>query len=239
MDFNIGEVVNRTVKTTQRNIGVFIGLSAILVGAPAFFIGLFQSDPANVSGTLAIAGIVAMLVNFVTTYILQGAIIRGAIVDFNGGRANFADCMQTGLRHAAALFGIAILITFGVMIGMVALIVPGIIVAIMWAVAVPVRIVEDTGIMASLRRSRELTKGARWNLFWLFLIYVVVSMVVSMVSAVPFAFAAESPILLAFLNVVITVILSVIGAVGVSAVYYELRSKKEGIGAEQLASVFD
>jgi hypothetical protein len=239
MNFSIGDVVNRTLGSTQRNFGIFFALSAILVGAPAFFVGLMQGDPAGASGALAVAGVVAMIVNLVTAYILQGAITRGAIVDFNGGRANFGDCLRTGVRHAAPLFAIAILITIGVMLGMVLLVVPGIILSIMWAVAVPAHVVENVGITGSLGRSRELTKGARWKLFWLFLIFFVVAIGLTMVATVPMSFLAGSPLVFALFNVVVTILISVIGAVGASAIYFELRSKKEGVGAEQLAKVFD
>lgn len=239
MNFSIGDVVNRTLSSTRRNFGVFFALSAILVGVPAFFIGLFQGEPTNVSGMLVVTGIVAALVNIVTAYILQGAIIRGAIVDFNGGKASFADCFQTGIRHAAPLFAIALLIALGVMLGLVALVVPGIILSLMWAVAVPAHVVENVGITASLRRSRELTKGARWKIFWLFAVFLVIYFVVSMVAVVPFSFLSGSPIIFALSNVVLTILLSVISAVGVAASYFELRSKKEGVGAEQLAKVFD
>jgi uncharacterized membrane protein len=239
MNFSIGDVVNRTLGSTQRNFGVFFALSAILVGAPAFVLGLAQGDPTAASGALAIASGVALLVNLVTAYILQGAITRGAIVDFNGGRANFGDCLRTGVRHAAPLFAIAILISIGTMLGVVLLVVPGIILAIMWAVAVPAHVVENVGITRSLGRSRELTKGARWKLFWLFLVFAVVAVLVTMVATVPMSFLAGSPLIFALFNVVVTMLISVIGAVGASAIYYELRSKKEGVGAEQLAKVFD
>ncbi len=47
---------------------------------------------------------------------------------------------------------------------MLALLVPGFILLIMWFVAIPVCVVEQRGSWASMQRSAELTKGHRWKI---------------------------------------------------------------------------
>ena len=239
MEFQISEVVSRTFGALTRNFGVFFALSAALVGIPAFLIGLMDLE----SGAFAVAGIIGGLISFITTYILQGALIHGAVVDFNGGRASFRDCLSTGVKHFLPLLAIAILMALGVWAGMILLIIPGVILAIMWVVAVPARVVENTDIMESFGRSRELTKGSRWGILGLGIIYLIVYVLVTVIVMVPVGIFAGSAgaggFFIGFLNALATIVASMIGAAGVSALYFELRKSKEGIGAEALAAAFD
>jgi hypothetical protein len=252
MDFQVGDVVNRTFGAISRNFVTFFLLSGLLVGVPALIIGYAQIGMiTGGSGMLALLG-VAFIVNLATTYLLQGALIHGAILDFNGQRASFGDCLSTGLKHTLPLIAIAILMGLGVMLGMLLLIIPGIILSIMWAVAIPARVVENTGITESLSRSSELTQNNRWKIFGLFIIYLVIATVITMIVMLPLgAFGANAPaesepfgiaqasIAAVLFDVVATVLTAVVGAAGVSAIYFELRKAKEGVGAETLAKVFE
>ncbi len=44
-------------------------------------------------------------------------------------------------------------------------------------VAVPVCVIEKQGVIASLSRSRALTKGYRWQIFGLFLLVMVIGFI--------------------------------------------------------------
>ncbi|MEM8986180.1 MAG: hypothetical protein AAGC95_05600 [Pseudomonadota bacterium] len=241
MDFQISNVVKMTLDTTMRNIAVFSMLAALLVGAPIFLLGLLElgADPLS----FGVIAAISTIVNIVATYILQGAIIHGAVNDFNGRPAQFNESLATGLRHAVALFIIAILMTIGLALGFMLLIVPGVILAVMWAVAIPARVIENAGVIGSFGRSRELTKGFRWKIFLLYLIIIIATILIGVVVLIPAVVFSAIPGLSSLaelvLSVIATIISSVLGAVGASALYFELRRVKEGIGAEQLASVFE
>jgi uncharacterized membrane protein len=58
---------------------------------------------------------------------------------------------------------------------MVLLIVPGLILYTMWFVGFPACVVERLGPWTSLRRSRELTKGYRWKVLALALLFPVLN----------------------------------------------------------------
>ncbi len=57
---------------------------------------------------------------------------------------------------------------------MVLLVVPGIIVALMWSFVTPVLVVERTGLIDTFQRSRDLTRGHRWALLGLIVVYSLV-----------------------------------------------------------------
>ncbi|MEM9495833.1 MAG: hypothetical protein AAGA09_07505 [Pseudomonadota bacterium] len=245
MDFRVGDVVNRTFGTITRNISTFLLLAFLLVGIPNFVVafaqfGMMESNPGGAAAVM-IAG---TIVSIVTAYTLQGALIHGAVVDFNGAKASLGESFSTGLNHLLPIVGIAILMTLGIMAGMLLLVVPGIILAIMWVVAVPAQVVENKGIGASFSRSRELTKGGRWKIFGLFLIFMVLISALSMIAVMPVAAIAAGGgsgaiFVGALVQGVTQALTAVVGATGVAALYFELRKAKEGIGAEALAAVFE
>ena len=55
--------------------------------------------------------------------------------------------------------------TFAVLGGLTLLVIPGICLAVMWYVCVPVIVIERAGPLAALGRSRELIRGYGWSVF--------------------------------------------------------------------------
>lgn len=254
MDFDIGDVVNRTFGAISRNFVTFFLLSAVLVGVPTLTIGFVQLGVSVGDGSafLTLLGL-AFIVNLAAAYVLQGALIHGAVVDFNGKKASFGDCLSTGLKHMLPLIAIAILMWLGIMLGMLLLIVPGVILSLMWIVAIPARVIENVGIFQAFGRSRDLTRNNRWKILGLFVMYMIIATVISMIVMIPagvFAPAAppseadpfglgQTSVAYVLFNVISNVLSAVVSATGVSAIYYELRKSKEGVGAEALAKVFE
>jgi hypothetical protein len=112
---------------------------------------------------------------------------------------------------------------------------------------VPVRVVENTGIGESFGRSRALTKGNRMKIFGLFLLFMVVVILFSVVlgaivgvgSVAASGGVATGGLLFHVLEWFINVAVIALGAAGVASIYYELRTVKEGIAPQQLAAAFD
>ncbi len=98
-------------------------------------------------------------------------------------------------------------------------------------------------------RSADLTRRHRWSILGLAVAYVLLSIVVGAViggiigGVIGAAPGVSSPGRLVGLQVVISLVLQpvqiLLATAGIASVYYELRSIKEGIGPEALASVFD
>lgn len=247
-DFVIGRVVSRTFGTIGRNAGTFFVLAAIAaipnflmrfaIGAPTAF------DPAHMGSWLGrIYG--SLLLYMAVWAVLQAALVHGTVADLNGRKASLSDCLQTGLKSALPVIGISILATLGMALGFIALIVPGIILALAWVVAVPVKVVEKLPVFKCFGRSAALTKGHRGAIFVLAILWWVIAFVLSMlvgvvagVGMLAGAAALQSNTYMV-LGSILGIFTSTVSATGVAAVYYELRSIKEGIGPEQLASVFD
>jgi hypothetical protein len=163
----------------------------------------------------------------------------------NGRAASLGACLTTGLRYCLPLIGLMLLMWLAVGFGFLLLIVPGAMMAVAWAVAIPALVVERTGVFGAFSRSADLTRGRRWAVFGLLLLYFILSEVVRQVLVnlygAVFAAANQQAALLHQLpvNGVVQVSFSVIASAGMAAIYYELRAIREGVGPEALAAVFD
>jgi hypothetical protein len=251
--FDIGRVVNRAIGVIGRNALPFFLASLIcnlpyilMIGVAGAFPGgttaIFQNPGAALGtlGLLFLAGIGWL----VGAFVLQAALTYGTVADLNGKRAGFADSLMTGLSEFLPLLGLALLAGLGIFGGYILLVVPGVMLAVAWSVIVPVRIVERLPVMDCFGRSAALTRGHRWSVFGLMVIYVIASFAISfgtglVVGAVGALTGVGATVISLAAGSVGRLIASVILSVGTASIYYELRSNKEGIGPEQLAAVFD
>ena len=129
---------------------------------------------------MLVAGI-SFIVVMIGSILLQGALIFGAVADFNGRKAPFNECMSVALRYFLPLLGLGILVGLGMILGFMLLIIPGIFIALGWSIAAPVLIVEGKGITDSISRSWELTKGYKRWILLLVIILIVISTIISAV----------------------------------------------------------
>jgi hypothetical protein len=251
--FDFGRVVGQTFSLIGRNFVLFFLMALIFVGIPQF--GLLYAQ----SYVLANQGITGMwqitlfgaLITMVTAYILQGALTRAAADDLSGAGVKFGAALGDGLRYFFPLFIVAILVTLGIWIGLILLIIPGIILALRWSITAPIVVIERDGPTKSMGRSAELTEGHRWAIFGLFLLYFVLAYASQIIVGAVFgAFGAAnggSPfgtldvfgLTLMGVSAAVAALISLISTTGTAALYFELRRVKEGIGVEQIASVFD
>jgi len=256
-EFRMGRVVSRLFDALLANPVPFLALTALLT-IPSLLLSLYvtsnvtQAMGMNPAGGIAPGGTgrffemsaLSGLVYLVFTFLLQAALTQGTIMWLNGDKPSFGQSLSVAVKNFLPLVAIAILTGLGFMLGMILLIIPGIILAMMWSVTVPVRVVEGAGITESFGRSRALTKGYRGRIFLLFLAYFVVAVVLGFavrpllgVALVPKP-GDISPMYI-IVDWVVRVVLTSITAVGVTSIYYELRLVKEGIGAQQMAEAFD
>ncbi|GGB65395.1 hypothetical protein [Blastomonas aquatica] len=240
-DFSISNVFSNTFGVIARNAPLFLGLSLIIVGAPQLLIGLLftpdASDPmALMANPAAIfTSMIGYIVFLFLSIVLQAALIVASANDLAGKPVNFGECVNRAVAKLFPLIGLGIVVAFGVTIGFLFLIVPGVILYLMWMVAVPVLMVENLGVFESLSRSSALTKGARWKLLGLIVVFFIFSMIIAIPIGV---LSLLSPSLTVVSSALLSAISAAVGAAGIAAVYIELRGSKEGTSSDQLASVF-
>lgn len=264
--FEVGRVISGTFGVIGRNFIPFAVLAVILGGLPRLVITLVQlrfidniSGPSpmpNFSPSAIGGWIVGALAMMVAGFVLQAAIVHATVADLNGRRVAIGESLKVGLRNCLPLIALAILMGLGLILGFALLFVPGVILAVMWSVAVPAKVVEKIGVTEAFTRSSDLTRGRRWPVFGLILIYVVAAWILEMVimaAVAPFTLFKGLPSSNAavegFMNTInmtqliampiVATISTLFRTAGGAALYFELRGSREGVGAEALASVFD
>lgn len=247
--FDLGRVIQHTFAAISRNAAVFFGAAVVLVGAPSVLLAFGQQSLMTASDVAA-SGILLMLVgwilNLVGVFLLQGMVVKVAVNGFNGKSTSFSQAFDVGVKMFLPLLGLAIVAGVATGLGYILLIVPGLILSVLWSVAAPTVVVEKRGVFESLQRSRDLTRGHRWSVFGLLVLYAVASWLISLLIgglsvATGGSFMTGTPNIWVNLlaGPLVSILSSVIASAGVAALYYELRTAKEGAGAEVLASVFD
>jgi hypothetical protein len=232
-NFRVGRVLSHTMTVLSHRfltffIVSFVAFVPIIVLQKAT--ASAERDPAQ---ALTMVGVsLAMLVLMLVLNMLSSAVIlHGAFQDMRNRPVSLAESLKVGLRRFLPLMGLAFLVALLMVIGLIFLIIPGLFLYTIWFVSVAACVVERTGAWASMRRSRELTKGHRWKVFG------IVLLLNPLLQLVLTAAGGET------LATIGTAIWTAIGAsfssVIIAVTYYELRAAKEGIDIEQIASVFD
>jgi len=256
---DIGRVISGTFQVIGRNFVTFTVLGFLLAGLPTGILSYFQAmmlsgqTEAMAAGTFNFSPAYftsigyGVLVALITTAILQGALIYATVQDLNGQKPQIGEALATGLRNFLPLLIVSILFGLAVLGGFILLIVPGIMIACAWCVAVPSLVADRTGIFGAFSRSAELTRGNRWRIFGLFAVIWVLLLVLGLVIGSVTAAAmigggdpvavALSPLNIA-MSVIQQTISAVIGAAVFAVLYVELRRTREGAGPQWLAEIF-
>jgi hypothetical protein len=163
---------------------------------------------------------------------------------------SFAGIKGRILYLALIMIGVGI----GIGIGLVLLIVPGIIFALMWALTIPVAVLEDKGLSDATSRSSELTKGSRGRIFMIYFLYLVLLYIVILLWETPMLaaiglfthghrLATGLPIWTQVAFPVCTFLsaclVSPLLTIALSLVYYDQRVRKEAFDLQLMMSTLD
>lgn len=254
--FDFGRVVSNTFRVVGANLRELSILALLLAGLPAAVmrwgqVAMTGSLDGTDAGTpnfavglpLFAIGVLTLMIGSV---LLQAATIRVTVGTLNGDRPSAFKELGRSYGLILPLIGLAIVMSFAIGLGMVLLIVPGVILSVIWIVATPAYVMERPGVSGALSRSRNLTRGHRWPIFGLSVIYFVAYFVMSAVLGGIFVAVAmiagdinDMQVGSTIANALLGAISGVVTSAGISSIYYELRMIKEGVGAAQLAAVFD
>ena len=242
--FLVGSILKRGLGILFRNIVSFGLLSLVLISPP--YIYQLAVDPQTYLGEPESTGLgpFAQIIVTLLTYLVTAALVYGTFQELRGRHASLSDCVSRGLAVMFPVIGVAFLVGLVIGLAMLLFVIPGLIVwTILW-VAIPAAVVERPGVSASLRRSAELTKGYRWQIFGLIVITVVLTLVAAFVlGAIGGVVGAVVGIADLTLNMLAELMGTAVGtalsAVVVAVGYHDLRVVKEGVDVEQIAAVFD
>lgn len=194
---------------------------------------------------------VLWILNFVGFCWLSAGVTYAVVSDLRGQRASTSEIFGRSLASVPRLlllFLIIGIISLGVALLMLIpflgfFLAVGISVwlyVIYW-VALPAVVVEKSGPIISMGRSKTLAKGHRWQVMGVLAVWIVVLFVVGVLTEVVLVSLPSSlgsAILAGAASLIDTVVLAM-GASLAAVGYHDLRVVKEGVGSEEIARVFD
>ncbi len=244
---DLGEVLGSTFRILNKSfpklfaIGLllYVPYFAIEIMYPGFLDpdpALAESDPLRfVQGFASAMGLNAVLGQLLTATVCYEALQR-----LRGRRATIQRSLSVGLQRLFPVLMMLFVMFWPVLFAMFLLIFPAIMLMMRWWVAVPVCVIERRGIMECLKRSSELTRGNRWQVFAISIIGVLIGFSSAFPIGIAKEFVGDSAARqgLSIALVAVTAALAVFQGILVSVTYSELRTKKEGTTSDELLEIF-
>jgi hypothetical protein len=100
---------------------------------------------------------------------------------------SLGETVRAATPYLGAVAGASILAGIAITIGLILIIVPGLYLITIWAVIVPVIVLEQSGVMASFGRSHELVRGRGWHVFGTLVLTWLILLAVNLILGVIFA----------------------------------------------------
>lgn len=236
---DLGRVTHEALRVLRRRFVLLFLLAFLLAGLPIALLANLQ-----VRGLQAGGGVLPTL-NMILGSLLAGAAASAAITHviartLAGEPTSLTDALTSGFRRFAEVSVASLVVFVATGIGLVAVIVPGLMIATAWMVVVPVTVVERRKLLAAIERSQALTRGNRLLLAALILVYTALVTGVALATAGPNPDPASYPTgpLQVLLDALQSTFSQLVSIVGVTVVYAELRRIHDG-AAFDVAEVFD
>ncbi len=262
--YSVGRVLSRAfglMRDTLGSVGLFVlivviaqslvsyAMQALLLG------GAGTTDLEDGSAALSALGrglgsagstalLAVMLLGFGLSY--SGA-IHGLARYAESGDSSLADCFRIGLSRMFPAAALTVLWWLAVWLGLVVLIVPGLVLMAMWALALPALVVERRSILASFGRSRALTRGNRLSILGILVLTVLIYYAVTLAAAAiglgtsltNWRTLNQATLLATALAVPAGWFTSLLIKSMITSIYLESVLVKEGLRTDNLSRVFD
>jgi hypothetical protein len=244
---SVGEILDTSFSLYRRHFGALATVSLVCSGLP-LVLRLFVEAAGGMFTHLTLT-LVYFLSLVVLSLIATGATVFIVSESYLGRPLTARDALTRATPYMGRILIASLLMGLVIMLGLFLMVIPGIILGVGLAVAIPA-VVLEAGRSASgaLSRSWELTRGSRWRIFGLgitlfVLLYVPVLAISGMVavllpggSAAAFGPSSTATIVALAIGGVIQLFIYPLFYCVLTVTYYDLRVRKEGFDLELLAS---
>lgn len=252
--FSMGEALSRTMACYGKNLPV-LTLFGLMLYVPLGI--LLLNEPEDTW--------LVRLVQQGSPWFVQAVVTLGVFQYLRGQGMQYGRSFGRGMERFFPVLGIAIITALlmiaaaipavivitalarsasGLLAGVIAgLLMLCVIVGItcVFFVSVQAAIVERIGPARAMSRSSSLTRGARWKIFGVILIFGIIAFVLQMI--VNRVLLGDFPTLddwrvYVIVSTAVTAVFSVLQAVAATVIYHDLRRAKEGVDLDELMRVF-
>ena len=144
-----------------------------------------------------------------------------------GGRPSLAEVTLRGLRVLPVVAAAEIIATLGIGLGFLALVVPGVILLVRWAVVAQAAALESENWVEALKRSAALTRGNYLHVLGLLLITGLVAIFVRDLGAA--AAGKHATVVAVVVGIVVETITRSLIALCGAVLYFDLTARQEAL----------
>src|SRR2546430_4554271 len=173
-ELGLGEAISKTFQVFRRDFTKYFVLYAVVgiivqvattLAQQAFVVPMLPMNPTPQQVSSLLSGLfgalflligVIFVVNIIFSTIAQGSAITLASEQITKGEASLGASIRFAASRLLSIWAISIIVGIIVFLGILALIVPGIILAVMYSLALPVLLIERKGVFEGMSRSRQL-----------------------------------------------------------------------------------
>jgi hypothetical protein len=240
----LSEILDGTFKLYRDNASAFLTISAIasvpLVGFQMFAAWAKPMLNAGSVGTslALVAGLLILLpVVLIAIYVQYCALSIAAADAYQGRPFTPQDAFSRTFNDVGGLLWASLIFSFGIGLGYVCCIVPGIYLTLIWAVWLQAFAVEGKRGSEALTRSKVLTKGNLGQIGLILLVFLAVQLALmyGISAAIPAALAGI-PVLGAALQQAASILISPLYPSLLTLIYFDGRIRHEGYDLEVAAA---
>jgi hypothetical protein len=249
----LGDILSVAFDVYKANAAKLIQIVAIVVVPLTFILALltqvaFKQNCENIQtlgdvnrcvgslGRSLLLGAIAGFIAIAIQQLIQGSLTRGAAGALIGREIDVKGSYQYAFSRLWGLIGLALLIAIVVGVGLLLLIIPGIILAVFLAVAVPAFIIERLGVTASMSRSWQLVSGSWWHVL---LVIFVAGLIANVINQLLTAIGGHTFIGVWIMSTIAQIITAPFVALVGVVLYVDLRARHESLDASALGADLD
>ncbi len=224
---DVGAVVRKVFE-------IYVDQASVLMPAAAVvfvFTGIIAALLVVANSALAL---LALLIDLLATTLFTGMVVE-LVADVQDGKrdATPGQLLRAVTPVLGQLILVGIVAAFGVVLGFVFLIIPGLILLTIWSVAAPVVVLEHPGVVRALGRSRNLVRGNGMRVFAvILLLYLLVGVVGYIIEGAAESAGSGAGIVA---RVVVGVLSAPLSALAASVLYFELGGRRVRVSAAAAA----
>ena len=187
----LAEILDGSFRVIRRNPGATFGLSAVLAVIRVAVTAGLQLGAYRFLSTVQLELVGTLVVGAALGTVLTGLLTLVVTQDVLGVRISTREVLTRLRGRAWALLGLALVITVLESLALLPLLVLGVWLWGLWAVAVPVLMVERSTVRGALSRSRRLVSGLWWRVWGIRALGFLLASLLGALVTVPFILLAS------------------------------------------------
>ncbi len=187
-------------------------------------------------GSIAAASIVSVLA-WIAQMLATAGVVKAVAGEYLGGSVTWQAALDAARQRLGALLLGSFLIALGVGIGFIFFIIPGLILLVSWALAIPAMVIEGVSATDGIKRSWSLVSGRRWPILGVFVVLYIVILIFSLIltgilTGVTFLAGTLAS---GLVGIIPQLLVAPLLSIAITVVYFDQRVRKEGFDLELLA----